>query len=209
MRGITLLAAVLMAATAQAETFGPGTHVVNGLIVQVPAGASVTISAPTSVVTIGVDPVTPGPPTPGTITEAVAAATAAVPEYALKEQHQRALAFTLTFLGQAVPNTATSSAEARAMMRKAGDAALSADASKWAVWWSTVDAKTATLTSGQYKAALPEITAGLTDGLANAGSTDAGAYGVQEFGLPDGFLAELFKMLLPILLQMLTQLFNS
>ena len=64
-RAKTLLLVLLIAATAHAETFGPGTHVVNGLIVTVPAGASVTITSPTSVVTLsGTTPSNPGPTDP-------------------------------------------------------------------------------------------------------------------------------------------------
>ena len=83
MRATILATVVLMTAAVQADTFGPGTHVVNGLIVSVPAGASVTIEAPTSVVQIGTTiPIpgdTPGPvdPTPdptSTLAQSVKAA---------------------------------------------------------------------------------------------------------------------------------------
>jgi len=38
----------------QAETFGPGKHIVNGLIITVPAGSTITIEVPTSVVNLEV-----------------------------------------------------------------------------------------------------------------------------------------------------------
>lgn len=61
---LVLLLTLILALTTNslAETFGPGTHIVNGLIVTVPEGASVTITSPTSVVTLG--PGTPITPTP-------------------------------------------------------------------------------------------------------------------------------------------------
>jgi|TARA_Y100000296_G_scaffold50664_1_gene58108 hypothetical protein len=203
-----LLLALTIAAVASADTFGPGKHVVNGLIVTVPTGSSVTIELPTSVVQIGPtdDPVVPPPPlVVGSLTEVVEKATAAIPAYGDKDKHQRTVAFTLTFLSQAIPSNSDPSAEARSELHKACDLALGADAAKWSPWWVAVDSKTASMTNAQYKAAVPLISTAVTGSLENvSGGPDL--FGVPNYGLPEGFLAELFKILLPILLKLLTGL---
>ena len=60
------IALLILASTASAETLGPGTHIVNGLVVTVPAGATIDIVVPTSVVNLGAptptDPVEPTDP---------------------------------------------------------------------------------------------------------------------------------------------------
>ena len=189
MRATILVAVVLMTAAVQVETFGPGTHVVNGLIVSVPAGASVTIELPVSVVQIGtpvvplVDP--PSPPVDGSLTEVVEKATAAIPAYSDKDKHQRTVAFTLTFLSQAIPANSDPSAEARSELHKACDLALGADADKWSPWWVAVDSKAASMTNAQYKEAVPLISTAVTESLQNAaGGPDL--FGVPNYGLPEG-----------------------
>jgi len=202
-----------LATTAQAQTVAVS-DLPNGTYILTVSASGATLT-PATLATVGKVPVVPGPITPGPITpvgnlsDIVAAATASVPDYADKDKHQRSLAFTFTFLGQAVPNDANPATDARGMMQQAGNAALGTDAPKWSAWWSSVNAGTSTMTNAQFKAALPVISSSLTGNLANASSVEAGQYGVQEFGLPTGWLAELFKILLPILLQMLTQLFNQ
>jgi hypothetical protein len=62
MRHLLIAALILTTSVVSGDTFGPGTHIVNGLIVKVPAGGSVDIDVPTSVVTIGTTPTpTPNP----------------------------------------------------------------------------------------------------------------------------------------------------
>ena len=213
MRPLALLALLMIPAGLHAQTVAVSDLPVGTYILTVSSsGAKLT---PATLATVG--PITPGPVVPGPITpgpvgnlsDIVAAATASIPDYADKDKHQRSLAFTFTFLGQAVPNDANPATDARGMMQQAGNAALGTDAPKWSAWWSSVNAGTSTMTNAQFKAALPVISSSLTGNLANASSVEAGQYGVQEFGLPTGWLAELFKILLPILLQMLTQLFNQ
>ena len=89
-------------------------------------------------------------------------------------------------------------------LHKACDLALGNAASQWSPWWEVVDSKTATMTNAQYKAAVPLIATAVTNTAPNAAGSES--FGVPNFGLPDGFLAELFKILLPILLELLSGL---
>lgn len=154
----------------------------------------------------GVVPVPPGPVVPippGTLTEAVKAATAAVPAYADKATHQRSMAFGMTFLAKATGNTPV--ANARATVRQFCDAAVGADAPKWAAWWGAIDAKlnAANLTPATYTAALQEIASALTVDLPATANAEKDSQGNQSFGLDPELIKFLLTVLLPLLLKLL------
>ena len=182
----------------------------------------------TVIVTPG--PVTPDPVVPvvGTLAETVAAALATVPTYANRDNHRGGIAFVMQFLSQGAANKPV--IESMAIVRQGCNSVTGADSAKWSTFWSMLDAKTRTMTPSGYGAALPIIAETLTSDLASSGEdfkyaegpidiegAFAGEFSVASINglmansganryagfLPEGFLAELMKILLPLLLKML------
>lgn len=176
-------------------------------------------------------PITPGPVIPGPTTDlasAVTQASAAVAAYANKDQDRAAMAYVMTFLAPGVQKAEISLG--RKTIKDACDQACGANAAKWNNVHAVIAANTANMTNVQYAASLKTIAEALTSSLAASDGDfeyTGGAIEVQgEFSgsfsqetinelmsasesdrygklLPDGFLAQLLQMLLPILLKML------
>lgn len=210
-----LVAMAYLALTANAaETkLAPGTWrgtAVVTIVVDAAGNQVVTVDPAAPLTITGGGGVVPGPtptpsPTPSpytSLTEAVKAATAAVPEYADKANHRRAMAFGMTFLAQATANAPV--ADSRATVRQFCDAATGADAAKWSAWWATVDAKLNALnpTPATYTAALSDIAASLTADL--PATTAKATYSAgPTYGLNQEIIDLLMKYLLPLLLKLL------
>jgi len=206
-----LVAALLAPPLFPAETkLAPGTWrgtAIVTIVVDAAGNQTVTVdpSAPLTI-TSGGGVVPPGPvvpPSPGTLAEAVKTATAAVPEYADKANHRRAMAFGMTFLAQATSNAPV--ADSRATVRKFCDAAAGADAAKWSSWWATVDAKLSSLnlTPATYTAALHEMSTALTADLPATANAAKDSSGNPTFGLSPELIRILLEILLPLLLKLL------
>lgn len=203
MKSLLILLSFATAATAQTKIFVPLSDS-EGLLITSPSTVLVERVAIQQIVY----PVKPGPiiePPDGTLAAVVATARGTVQEYGDKGKDCQKIAFTLNFLAQAVKGDGSADA-ARKMVRQATDSAIGDNAAAWFEFWIAIDAKTAGMTATQYSQAMKTIAAALCADMA-AADTDDTFYGSPTFGLDNDFLKELFKILLPILLQMLKGLF--
>lgn len=195
---------LLICATAKAQVVAVDVSGLQGTYLLTVQGGNVTV-APITLVRPGPGPSpipTPVPiPTPdGTLASIVKTSAAAIPDYPGWETDQRSMAVAISFLSPFLGSVSVS--DGRATIRSACDGAVGpADVPKWAPFWAAVDSKlnTMNLTPQKYQAALNEIAAALTDDLPAAEALD------PNRGLPP----EVWQMLLKLLLELLTKLFEN
>ena len=230
MKRLTTLLLLFVAATAiAADKIVIPLSQTEGLLINAPGASSITAER-IPIQSIGTVVVTPGPVVPvvGTLTETITTALATVPTYTNRDNHRGGIAFVMQFLSQGAANKPV--IESMAIVRQGCNSVTGADSAKWSTFWSMLDAKTRTMTPSSYGAALPIIAETLTGDLASSGEdfkytegpidiegAFAGEFSVASINglmansganryagfLPEGFLAELMKILLPLLLKML------
>ena len=186
-------------ATNAADAFVPLSQS-EGLLIQAPGASSVTVSR-MPIQSIGTVTVTPGPITPGpivpsdTLAASLSKAQAAIPAYASKEDHAKAIAVSISFVAPYLTGTANVSA-ITAILKTMSDASMGDDAEKWSTWWLALDNGTKGMTVAQYKAALPSVTDSLT---ANMEFQSSEFGGVETYGLDMTKVMELIQFILKYL----------
>ena len=210
---LSILLASCSAAAAQAVSYdasglADGTYLIkvqNGKIVSCDGHIMVRLDATLPAPIDPLDPIDP-PPVVQAFAEIVKAATEAVPQYADRDKHAKALGFAADWLAPKVGRSDQPVAEGVELLHQFLLQVCEGNEAHWSEWWGTVEA--GLLTSANTKALASNlktvadgISAALPDG---AGEPADGLDGARGFGLGLAFLRELLEILRPLLIAWLT-----
>lgn len=207
-----LILLLLLTGTVQAQEikFAPnlsGQAVVSFVIdasgvIQIDRSASVTVISLSNIQNPGPNPgPVVNPPVVNTLGKLVKTSVNAIPEYANKDQHRRAIAFLFKTSVDMLPNSDINSAVVVTGLKETANQAFSADANKWSGFWDVVSANTSNMTITQFKVASADIISATASDL--AGVDD------PNMGLGGPFLEMLLQLLLPLLQKLLLQLLTT